>query len=108
MATIRDTLLRRKAWSLATQAFCYFNLVLVIPVATHMQSFSGGTKLAIVLVGCAAVILAMRVSSRWVRCPRCDFNLGGFSLRRKETLQVNVCAHCGLALDATPDAGARP
>jgi uncharacterized C2H2 Zn-finger protein len=108
MATIRDRLLRRKAWAMAMQAFCYFNLLLVIPVAIRMRSFGGGTKLAIAVVGCTAVILAMRASSRWVRCPRCDFVLGGFGLRRKEKLQVNVCAHCGLSLDSPPEAGARP
>jgi len=107
MKSNRDELLRRKKWAIAFEVLCICTAVAVPAFALQLSFLSVGTKFALMGLGLAGYLLCIfLMPPRWVRCPSCDYDLTRLSLRRKKTLQINVCPHCGLALDAPSGAQA--
>ena len=102
--TIREALLRRRKWLSAIE-WLWIALGLVVAISGfNATSLSTSTRFALLAMGALVYVTGLcSIPSRWLRCLRCDYPMGALGLRRRKTQQINVCPHCGLALDASLD-----
>jgi membrane protein YdbS with pleckstrin-like domain len=107
--TIREAMLRRKrlfttievSWVLLGAALALF--------AVQAHSLTSFVRLTMLVIAALLYVSGLLfIPSRWLRCPRCEYPFGKLSIRKKKTLQINVCPHCGQALDAPLDAARAP
>ena len=99
--TIRDALLRRKRWINAIE-YLWLAVAIVLALSgVRATSLSMTARLALLAVGALLYVSGLFfIPSRWLQCLRCGFPMGRLGLRRRKLEQINVCPHCGLALDA--------
>jgi len=102
--TIRDALLRRKSWIIAIEILWFLAAFASAMIGSLDTALSMPARMAFLAAGALLYVSGLLfIPSRWLRCPRCAYPVGSLSIRRKKSLQINVCPHCGLALDAPLD-----
>jgi hypothetical protein len=99
--TIRDALLRRKRWIDAIE-YLWLAVAIVVGLSgVRATSLSMTARVVRLAVGAILYVSGLFfIPSRWLRCLRCGFPMGRLGLGRRKAGQINVCPHCGLALDA--------
>lgn len=107
--TIRDALLRRR-WFLTTLEILWLVLAFVLAiVASQATSLSFEARFVVLAIAALLYVSGLSfIPSRWLRCLRCGYPFGRLPVRRRKSLQVKVCPHCGQALDAPLDQARTP